>query len=502
MSARGQDVGLALLVGVWPVFLRTLAMRWLPGPGGSDPDLWVLSAHNLSVGAESPMPPLFPSLLRPALWAGLDGVTAAVAVSTLALALVGVGSVLLVRWAGGGRGLAVLAGVLATSTPAVAVLSLKAQPDALVALTLLGASAVAWRWVREEKVPHAVLVALVLTVALAPLLRAHGLLVGLLLCGLAFVGGRGRTWVGAAAVAAMGLGPLALGLLPDWPWDLPWHDRLFRAVVSDNDPMAGLPEEVRRALVDLDSPLPGFFDRPIWALRQAPGCWSWGAVGLASALTLGWRDRALVVGLLPALTALLTWSSPRHVAVAVPVAVVLWAIGLSRASRTHWWVAGGAIAGLLSLVQAVPVAERLVIEARRVDTLRSFGKALCAEVEPGDLGTGSTELFLYCPLPLHQPDGSGTDWRVWAVGRRPQGPGWVRQDVGHQRVYRLASPPGLPRPCSELTVADDTPFVATPVEPAHGAPTCEGPARLWQHAPAKEDSVLESRRVRPGGRKP
>jgi len=481
----------------------------LPAPAGSDPDLWVLSALNLSVGVPSVVPPLMPTLLRPLLAFGVPGPVAAQGLSMASHALLGGVVLAATQRLGGTLKTGLLAGLLAVALPSVAVLSVRAQPDALVALWSVGATGMAGAWVQRPRplARHRGLFLVLLLVAVCGvLLRVHGMIGALLLVGVAGLGGGRLFRLGRVLVGALGLhlAPLLLGLWPGLLWKLPWTRRLMATAVSGE--LVGLPEEVARTVSEQGTEVLSLPAQLAWVVEQAPGSWAWVATGLLAVLALAREDRrriVLAVGVLPALPALFTWGQPRHVAVVVPVCVMVWVLAV----RHHrGWILPGLAALGLSIVQAPSDWERLESEATMVDDLRTLGTELCEQVSPGDLGAGVRAMFLYCPLPVHLPDGSGADWKTWAVGRRPLGPGWQRVDLGGHRVYRLEpTRVDSARPCAASLPAADTPYFGTPDVAARLSPACDGPERAWRQpkppAKAPEKSAVESRRRRPGARR-
>jgi len=408
--------------------------------------------------------------------------------------------------------IAILAGLGTALLPPVASLAGRVQPDALVALWLVITTIAAARWVHRPRPLTAnpsSLGLLLGLLAVGVLLRIHGLIVALMLVAVIGVGGGRLFRLGRMllALAALHLAPLAVGLRPDWIWAHPWTARLFHTLTDSSDGGSGMPEEIGRAISEKQLSDPDWIDRPLWALQQAPDCWAWVLAGAVSVGLLVHRDRrklVLILPFLPLVPAMFSWAEPRHVAVVTPVALALWARGLAIGGISRWALS---LLGVFALVATIGQAsfhwERLSAESRMNASHRAFGAALCAVAQPGDLSTGVRASFLYCPLPVHLPDGSDADWKTWAVGRRPLGPGWERVELAGRRVYRVAPAlEGAERPCADHPPDPTTPFFGAPDRPTTLLEPCRAPDRSWKipdpAQAAHSPSDLERRRRRPG----
>lgn len=451
----------------------------LPGPAGSDPDLWVFSALNLSVGGAPQLPPGFPSLIRLGVALGLPPFDAAWWAAHAATPLVPALTWALARQLGARPGAALIAGLLPLLTASVLAFDAQVMPETWAASWFLACALAGVAFLGRPTAGG--LAAVALLGAGAPLWREHGIAIALGLAGLVAVapGRPGQRVLRAAGVlVGVGLLPVAFGGAAAAPWAQPWLARFGTM---------GLPNDVGAAI-----PHPTWMDRPAWALSLGGDAYLWAFLGLAACVR---RDRRLLVPALvlaPGLGGLLVWSQPRHVAVVLPVAFAAWA---AREGRGWRWLGG--VVGAIALARSPFHLGRLVVERDHLEELRRFGEALCARVEPGDLAYGEPAAFLFCPLPRHEVDGSGADWKTWAVDHAPRGPGaWTQVDlgVGVYDVWRLAPRlTGDRRPCAASRADADTPYLASPPRSAVLVPPCDVPL------PTEAEPAP---RVRPRGRSP
>lgn len=515
---------LSLVSAAVPLYL--VSHLDLTYPAGSDQDLWGLSALNYRVGARMAVPPLYPALVNLVehlLGADLahcaGGVSAALTVFWAPLAWVAA------RALGAGRAFAVVAAVASLAVPQAIIFALQAQPDQLTVILALAAVAVGAAWTRRPNWWSGA--GLAVLAALAPLVREHGLVVAVLLVGLAGVA-PGRRWQRglrvAAVVAAIVLGPLLLGLAPGIPWEQSWYGRLSEPMRSTEQTQ--LPKYALSLPSPLRSELAGYFQEEQaamvrwffvkWAFRHSP--WGWALLlGATAGSLLLPRGRRLApwVALLAAVPTLVVWSQPRHVAVVVPVAVVVAGALASRALRGRHFVAAGLVSVATGGALAAQWGEwpelalRCQGQSRMLVRRAEFGKKLCEVVVPGALGAGERWSFLFCPLPQNKPGSQGTaaDWKTyWVVSRpesahgegrarglenlaryRPRMAGWalIELESTHYEVFRLA--PWVPdgeRPCAASRPAPDTPYLNHPIEPARMEPPCEEP---WPSPPEDFD---------------
>jgi len=446
----------------------------LPGPAGSDPDLWQWAALNLLAGQASIVPPLFPALIGIGHLGGLAAFDAARVAAAAGAPFLGPLTWALARELGATLRGAWYAGLLPLLTGATAALHGQVMPDLCAATVFTLVALTALRFLAAPGDRR--LVALALATALAVVAREHGLAVagaaGLAAAAAPGPLGARLTRVGTLAGVVLAVGPVLGGTLA-LPWAQPWFDRLGAM---------GAPQDVARAIPD-----PGWLDRPAWALELVPEGFVWVTLGLAACLV---RDRRLILVpiLLPAFAALATWSQPRHVAVLLPVAFAAWA---AREGSGWRWL--GLLAAGFGLARVPFHVDRLRVEHARIEELRRFGEALCAKAAPSDLAWGEPSAFLFCPLRWHEIDGTPTDWKVWAVGVVPERPGWseVYLGVGGFSVRRLdPSRAGRDRPCADSAPLPTSSWFTSPPATARLDPPCtESPT----------DGGVRRTRVRPRG---
>lgn len=451
----------------------------LPGPAGSDPDLWVWAGLNLLAGQPSMVPPLLPGLLALVHLLGAAPFDAARLAVTLAAPFLAPLTWALARELGASPRAALVAGLLPLLTGCTAAFYAQVMPElpAAVAFTLLALATV--RFVRAPTDRGLVLLAV--AAAAAVVAREHGIvLAGGAALGAGLAPGDPRTRAGRLAAvvgAVVVIGPVLGGTLA-LPWAQPWFTRLGEM---------GAPADVARTV-----PNPGPLDRPAWALGIIPEGLVWVALGVAAAA--GRDRRALLVPmLLPAFGALATWSQPRHVAVLLPIAFAAWA---ARPGGGWRWL--GALAIAFGLARAPFHLGRLRVEAGHLEELRVFGEALCEVAAPTDLAWGEPSAFLFCPLRWHEVDGTPTDWKVWAVGRPPPRAGWMEAPLGVgvfdvRRVDPRRS--GDRRPCAASAPVPTSPWFSSPPATARLDPPCTEPLPAADGGPTR----VAPTRVRPRG---
>ncbi|MDP7114778.1 MAG: hypothetical protein QGH45_22585 [Myxococcota bacterium] len=502
-SRRDAWMGAILLLfgAALPLALR--AALGLSHPAGSDPDLWGLYALNVPLGTPCAVPPAFPSAVYLIhLCTGLMPVPAAALAAWGAATLVGPLAYVLARWLGARPMLAAAGAALALTTPHASTLTVQAQPDtAVMALLLAAALAVlaVHRW------PGAAgSLALAAVAGTAPLWREHGLVVtAVALCAAIVI--RGTPLWRSARVALIVLlllvSPSLLGQGFAPPWSQPWFARV--SLVGEELEAAELPEHARMLRGAERERVAGYYRDGARvrlalyhgqrALRLAPVEWTFALAAGLLALLAGRRRRVLaiapLVGLVPVLPALLIWSGPRHVAVALPVALTVCAAGISAFPVRARWAAGLAVLVVWAASHlAWPgVSTEIRSQAEGMRDLEDVGTDLCRLAEPGDLASGDLRAFLYCPLPLATLGDPTTDWRIWRVTREPEErEGWVHIPTRCPRfvIHRYhAEFAGAERPCNESFPPPDTPFIALQPRPVPLAPPCAPPASWLAELP-------------------
>lgn len=468
-----------LLLGGLAVASGAITAGWggwygIEGPFGSDAPWWLLSAADLGRGVGIQLPPLYPWLVHLA-HRGTGGslVGAGLGVAAMLAALLPPVTYLSARSLGAGRRWGLLAALLVLAWPVRATWTVQAQPESLTALVLLGLTPLLVRAMRRPSLAT-VLPACALG-AVAPVAREHGsLLIPLLLVVLV-----GLRWpVGRRVVAVAGLlaGVLLVPALMGQgagvlDWESNWWHRVARPLVDmygdrvpeyATDPSINLlGEEKRRyqewVLAGDRLALHGFHLRH--ALRNAPTGWLWLALGLGSAALLprGVRGPA-ILPLAPSLGALVVFSQPRHVEVAVPAAM---AVSVAAAALGRGWSRPVVLAGAGLL--ALWAGPRWLAEGREHGRLsrphrqaREVAAILCPRMAPDDVVAWRVQYLmeptLYCPRPRHQPTGEGTaaDWHAWYFAEHPPaGVAPVPEIPPQWGVYRLRPDlEGPARPCA------------------------------------------------------
>ncbi len=489
-------------------YLVPQILRWqigVPFPAGSDSALWAMSALNLTVGAPSLVPPVFPGLAALAhMLTGCHPLYALSWISALSVALIGPVGYALARTLGARPASAAVGAAVALLTPQLAVLGAKAQPDGLTALILMAGILVA-RWMLQNPGPRSLAAAVALA-GLAPLLREHGLVISLGLAGVALVApGHPAKRIGRVLLmgAAVFLGPLVLLHPPGLPWEHPWFERLAQAgeeMGSTKLPehAGGLPDPLRASLTELyedgkRARIVLFHAR--WAIQQAPWLWLWIALGFAALVKQRQRLSPLV-GLVPVLPALVIWSAPRHAAVALPIATALWAAWMTRSRHRDMLLLGLGLGFLLGsqTTWKKPFHESRAQALSNAD-LHPLGVAICERTGPGDLAYGQSQAFLFCPMPRHRPqfDGRGADWKVWMASSTELYPPWYSTGISNDEFEIYRSAPwltGEDRPCNHVRPVAGITYITTECNTVETEPPCwESMANYPEPQPGVEDGI-------------
>lgn len=476
---------------------------------GSDPALWGLTAENLRTGVESTLPPLYPWLVA---WnkvrQGIDLVPAALGVSGFAQGLILPTGYAVARWVGVDRGLAALMALGLMTVPELVFFGLQLQPDALAVLMLLVSVPVSAWFLASPTLARAAWLSTY--GAFCFLIREHGLVLSFFF-GLLCLGAAGslktRFLRGAMVFVAVSLAPMAGRSAPAPPWAGPWMGRITMATRgSENIPIPQNASQdkvdaamAHRAAHDNDDKLAIARIHAENAFILAPAPWAW--VGLALLLLPAVPKRWRLPLLLPMATTLPTLpilSQPRHVIVAVPVALMTVALALSdpealwRRGRYGRFLASGvALAGVGLLYWGVVriwegsafYYQRGVEKALKD---REFGRRICEMASEGDVYAGDTRDFMvYCPMPHHTvvPWSFQTaDWRAWLFEtRQPSNTSWqaVGQPYTHpnsgELIYAFRYQPwvqGEQRPCQDSRPVRGTPYLSFPALPAEFDPPC------------------------------
>jgi len=506
---RDGAAALALLAfgALLPWALR--AALGMSHPAGSDPDLWGLYALNVPLGTPCAVPPAFPTLvyLIHAV-TGLLPVPAAALAAWIGASLVAPLAFALARALGAGRIPALAVGALALTTPHAATLTVQAQPDTWVMVLLLTAALAAVAAHRRPGAPGSL--ALVVVAGCAPLWREHGLVVALVLLALAPLLRGAPRWRGLRLVGVVGLLFVAPGLVgqsPGAPWSQPWFQRV--SMVDEEVAAGELPEHAQMLRGDERERVAGYYRDGARArltvyhagraLRQAPVEWILALLATALLAPGVWRRRpgalAPLAGLVPVLPALLIWSGPRHVAVALPVALAVVAASVSRLGPRTRWALALPVLGLWGIAQlAWPgVAPDVRAQAATLRDLEEVGTDLCQLATPGDLAGDDLRAFLYCPLPMAPLGDPTSDWRIWWVSRDPEPrEGWVTVPTRNPRfvVQRYRGEiTGSARPCADSHPPPGTPHIALQPRPVQLQPPCEPDPGWLAGLPPAPDSV-------------
>ena len=451
-------------------------------PIGSDAALWGLAAMELRRGLMPSVAPGYPLLVAltpaPAWWAGgLVSALAAAGVSTALLWLL--------------RRLAIPAGIAAGIAvapllmPALLLMAIQLQPDALTQLLLLGVVGTGLAW---DDRPGARQAALWLLSGLAlALTREHGVVV-LPAMLLALMLRAGLPLWAPVLAACLGLIGLWLGadLLPD----------RLRVPLQSSPLGAGdhpLPEYMTHFRSQRGVPL-----REAWMAGDALRFW-WliagellrrnaenllvVAIGAAGFLRSGRRSG--LVALSPALTLLFFWSHERHSAVLIPAALVGIGLLLRDTRRSRLLLLPIAVLLLAPLREAGDIWSRLGGTIRHAREQRALAQWM-AEL-PGSwlLGGLDNELNLYLGWPRHVPilpqrcaqttwDAAG--WNtLWVAPAELMPPPMVAlHQHGHLAVWRLEPAAGEERPC-QVEGWPSGPLYATHNTPLALASDCRAP---------------------------
>lgn len=484
---RDMQIAGALVGGTtlcWFVFRSLLSLQGLAL--GSDPVLWTLTMENLRVGAEPMTPPLYPmlaSILRavtgqPAYRAGLSITAICSAVLPAAVYLVARHLGALRSWAGVAAGIALV-------SPGIVHLAYQVQPDSLIALLLVLTVPVAGRWL-EAPSPRS-LALLALWAAMVPLAREHGYVLAVTLAGAAaWPVARPLTRalrVGAVLLAVL-LGPALTLQPPNLPHLTPWMDRIRMAVVGQEPAPKGSlvgrwqhRHEKAHATNDRIGIAMLHAERSL-TVATAP----WAFVLLAAGTVFLRPPGRRLASLLPLTTitpALVVYTEPRHVMVALPVALAASAGTLSVARRSQLaLVAAGSSFTTIGLFDWPSTLSTFEAGAARVEA--ALAETVCPNIAKGDLVSGNAwEIWAYCPHPYTSvlPDmQSDADWRTWFVGDGTSpGLGWrvVAQPDPKTYIWRLhPQVVGPDRPCSGSVPVSDAPYLSLHPTAVQMVPPC------------------------------
>jgi hypothetical protein len=440
-------LGLALLAGLVGELIRA---RVHPGlPIGNDIDLWGLAAVQLHRGFSGMVQPGYPAVAALLMHLpGVDHLRATSTLSAVGMALLPLVCWLLARRLGAGRWAATWAGLLVLATPRLVLTGLIVSPDALAALGLLGVALAAARLDGSHRERHVAL--LVFATAALFAVREHGLpcagVVAVLLVALP-----GPLDVRLLRVGGLAAGMLLLPAVLGNDFELgepPWWSR-FEMVFRDF--LAREPSWVTKG--GPDAPTNSCLGLALFALRGAPWAWLWVGLGLGGAWLARVR-RVAWVALVPVLPALVVFSQPRHVLVAVPVAAALIAAGAARLApglRAGFFAFATLAAGI-GLAREVPLARtHLADMVAQATDLRTLGEDLCAANGGDGMSAGDSRAFTFCPQPWYNLTAPATTaaWKVLVVDDRRPGEGWERVALPRARrsVFQLESPTGE-RPCA------------------------------------------------------
>jgi len=455
---------------------RQTADLW--GALGSDALLWGLSAKDLQQGVAPVVAPLYPAMVALLEGSGLPLVLAGQGLAMVCVALIPALLWCLARGAGASRAVSLLAALAALALPDVARWAQQLQPDALAALLLLAAAGLLQRaWAGSKPAAWAAAV----LVGLAPLVRMHGLaLVPVALLVLVLRGqGRQRWGPPLLLLAVWWCGPLLVGMLPGpHPLAAPWFDRPASAVsvlqardtqlVSYMPRLEGAHQQAYAQLLHEGDRM----GQLVWhALRSLRLAWDlWALLALAGAAALLARRRALLAlaaPLLCAAPALVVFSERRHVALLVPVALLVLAVAVGRLAFGARSALALALAGLLgwTLCGWPAAQEDLQTQSRRARRMAALAQEV-ADLEPPVrlYAGGRSDLALYLPLPLHRLDGSAADWHsAFLSWRPPRRQDWqlVLEGRDAVNVYQL-KPDEPDRPCPRGRPAPGSPYLQLP----------------------------------------
>jgi hypothetical protein len=451
-----------------------------PGlPVGMDIDLWSFGALNLHAGNPARVPPAYPGLAAVLMGlTGCDHLRATTAVSAGAMAAVPPLAWLLARRLGATPLTSWLAAGIPLLTPSLVFWGHQVTPDPLTAAGFLVLALAAARATAQPSVGNLAL--LYAATAWLYLTREHGLVAAVLVANLVAVlpgSGRARVLRVAGLLLVLWLVPLLAFHTPSLPTDLPWWRRVNLVI---DDRFASEPSWTRnRGAEDLaDNP----FSLASFAIRNAPFAWLWIALAGLGALRLGARGHAvLLVAVAPVLPALLIFSQPRHVLVAVPVATAVMAAAVARFEKPRrWLVLALAVTSTLGAWHDWSNASRrqraLTLEAI---PLAELGRAICDIAPPEATWTGELRSFTFCPLP-HNPDHtvlSNVHWHSLFASPTEPGAPWELLDLGLADTYiYMVRFTGDERPCAGSLPAPGSPWQAMDMSPPELIPPCDAPA--------------------------
>ncbi|MDG1478910.1 MAG: hypothetical protein P8R54_04930 [Myxococcota bacterium] len=426
-------------------------------PIGSDAALWGLAAMEVRRGLIPSVAPGYPILVAltpgPTWWSG--GV-----VSALSAAGVSTGLLWLLLRHAVQRWVAIGLAAAPLLMPALLLMSIQLQPDALTQLLLLVVIGTGLAWDARPDRRRAVCW-LLAGIALA-LTREHGVIVlPAMLLALMLRAGL-PVWVPLLGAVLGGLGLwLGADVLPD----------RLRVPLQSSPLGAGkhpLPEYMTHFRNHRGAPL-----REAWMAGEGLRFWSLIvgellrrsaenlAVVLLGAIGFLWsRQRSGLVALAPAATLLFFWSHERHSAVLIPAALVGIGLLLRELRRPVLLALPLGIVLLAPLREAPQIWERLQGAVRHAREQHDLARWMAEQPGEWMLGGLDNELNLYLGWPRHVPilaqrcaqvtwDAAG--WRtLWVapVGLMPP-PMVPLQQHGHLALWRLEPPEDTPRPCQD-----------------------------------------------------
>jgi len=458
---------------------------------GSDPVLWLASAKNLQQGVASQVPPFYPALLAILEWLGIQLSWTGVICSVATHALLVPSIYLVARRLGASLLPAVIGAALALAVPGLGVFAIQAQPDTLTCLVMLLAMPI-FLWFQALPSWRRLL-CLALFAGVASQIREHGLIVAALCAGASIlVAGPWQRRLARPVIIGLGVvfAPMMTLHAPGLPTDMPWASRADQAVSGQEnfevpkDPDLAARQLAHIAAHESEDPLRIVYHHAIRSMEDSRNAWLLvvvGFIGLAG-LRRG-RRLAALIGLTPALPALLILSQERHVLVAGPAGLAVAAAGTSN-PILGVPVTLGALVALGVHAKSWPLTmNRISLSLEHDQQDLSAGKELCARATEGDLLGGDTlDLFIYCPLPEHRvlPTPQHADWKTWYLSESAPGVGWVAVMKVHEEfsgkvryAWRLRPElEGAQRPCATSLPADGTAYKEMPSVPARLEPPC------------------------------
>jgi hypothetical protein len=415
---------------------------------------------------------------------GLSVPASGVWVSLIATALLPAATYLLGRSFGLSWRTALIPALVAPMVPAIREFGHQTQPDALTTLALTLSALFVHRAVHSAR--RADWLWAVSGVGLLALLREHGMLligtVGLL--AVCSPGDRkDRALRVIVPLAIWGLGSCFFAVDWTWPWATPWHRRVAMAVeavsavnldVINGVSLPGYAIEMRLDQQQIFRELYANEDRLgiiafhlAHSVRSDFGSWLCIALGVLAAFRSEPKSRWVLLSyLVVVLPTLFIWSKPRHLDVLIPIAVVSVLVAITQAPR---WVLLLSVFGVGHWTASWPKSYNASLghlqrDAVHFERVKAFGKALCEEVQPGDLVAGPEVLAtLYCPLPRHtvQNDAHAGDWHTWFIGPGALGDDWHFVEIGEATYPVRRLKPWLEadeRPCRDVKPVANTPY--------------------------------------------